>query len=269
MKNRSIILCALVAALAAAPLWAAPELPVGTLVKTDGGRVTGRLRWKNAAKEYEVTLEKGSTIVPGTDVDTVEIPRPASLDAAIKGVQAGGGQIAKATAALEDIVKSYNHLTWDREAARWLAEGHIRQGNPGKAISVCEAIIRDAPEAAYMGNMAVAYWRALTKDGKSAKLTPLLEKAIASGDKDSAAAALVARGNAIMERGSARVNSEEALRDGYLRVILLYADPDGEAYPEALYMGAKAFDGMSQGARANKLREKLKSECRNSEWARK
>jgi hypothetical protein len=109
----------------------------------------------------------------------------------------------------------------------------------------------------------------LIKDGKDAKLNLLLDKAIASGDEVAAAAALVARGNAAMARGSNRANCEEALRDGYLRVILLYAEAGSEAYAEALYMGAKAFDGMGQGNRANKLREELKANCPNSTWARK
>ena len=199
----------------------------------------------------------------------MEVSRPASLDAAIKRVRAGGSGLGSAITTLQEIAKDYSHLTYDREATRWLADAYLQQGNAAKAVSACEAVIRDDAEAAYMGPMAVLYWRALTKDGKASKLNLLIDKAVASGDAEAAAAALVARGNAIMERGNARANCEEALRDGYLRVILLYANPESEAYPEALYMGAKAFDGMSQGARANALRDKLKKECPASAWARK
>ena len=253
MKKLSITLCAALAALTALPAFAADAQPTGTIV-TANGRATGTLRWKNSAKEYSLTNARGMTVTfPADDVVRVEVNRPAALDAAIKRVRAGGSGVASAIPTLEEIAKDYSHLTYDREATRWLADAYLQQGNASKAVSACEAVIRDDAEAAYMGPMAVLYWRALTKDGKASKLSLLLDKAIASGD----------------ERGTARANCEEALRDGYLRVILLYANPESEAYPEALYMGAKAFDGMGQGARANALRDKLKQECASSAWARK
>ncbi len=263
MKTFSITLCALMA-LIALPLTAAPT---GT-VYGNGGQTTGKIRWMNSAKKYVVTTDKNMSIeYEADDVERVDVDRPKELDAAIKKVKAGSA--ASAVAGLEAIAKEYSHLTYDREATQWLAEAYLAQGNAAKAVSACEAIIRTDAEAAYKGAMATAYWKALIKDGKDAKLNLLLDKAIASGDEVAAAAALVARGNAAMARGSNRANCEEALRDGYLRVILLYAEAGSEAYAEALYMGAKAFDGMGQGNRANKLREELKANCPNSSWARK
>lgn len=264
MKTFGITLCTLLAMAIALPVMAAPS---GT-VYGNGGQTTGKLRWMNSAKKYVVTTDKGMSIeYEEDDVERVDVDRPKELDAAIKKVKAGSA--ASAVSDLESIAKEYNHLTYDREATQWLAEAYLAQGNAAKATSACEAIIRNDAEAAYMGPMAVAYWKALTKDGKTSKLSLLLDKAIASGDQAAATAALVARGNAAMERGSNRANCEEALRDGYLRVILLYADPANDSYAEALYMGAKAFDGMGQGNRANKLRDELKSNCPGSDWARK
>lgn len=264
MKTFGITLSALLAMVIALPALAAPT---GT-VYGNGGQTTGKLRWMNSAKKYVVTTDKGMSIeYEADDVENVEVDRPKELDAAIKKVKAGSA--ASAVSSLETIAKEYAHLTYDREATQWLAEAYLAQGNAGKAVDACNAIIRTDAEAAYMGPMATAYWKALTKNGDTAKLGLLLDKAIASGDAIAAAAALVARGNAAMARGTNRVNCEEALRDGYLRVILLYADSSSDAYAEALYMGAKAFDGMGQGNRANTLREKLKSECASSDWARK
>lgn len=264
MKSFNLTLCALLAMVVALPAMAAPT---GTIY-ANGGKASGTLRWMNSAKKYTITNAKGMTTeYKEDDVENVDVDRPKELDAAIKQVKAGSA--ASAVANLEKIAKEYTHLTYDREATEWLAKAYLAQGNAAKAVAACEAIIRNDDEAAYMGPMAVAYWKALTKDGKASKLGLLLDKAIASGDAAAAAAALVARGNAAMERGSNRTNCEEALRDGYLRVILLYADPASEAYAEALYMGAKAFDGMGQGNRANKLREDLKANCSGSEWARK
>lgn len=267
MNKFNLTLCALMAALIAAPVLSAAGKPTGTLYNVNGGQTRGELRWKNSAKEYEVVTSKGSFTFPEDQVERVAVDPPAELAAAVKKVQSNTS-LASAISVLEDIAKDYRHLTYDREATRWLAEAYNKQGNPAKAISACETVIRDDAEAAYMGDMAVAYWDALIKDGKASKLNLLLEKAIASGDTSAAAYALVKRGDAAMARGSARVNCEEALRDGYLRVILLYADNTSNAYAEALYKGAKAFDGMGQGARADKLREQLKAECPSSSWAR-
>lgn len=264
MKTFNLTLCALLALVFTLPAMAAPT---GT-VYGNGGSTTGKLRWMNSAKKYVVTTDKNMQIEYEIDnVDRVDVDRPKELDAAIKKVKSGAA--ASAVSSLEALAKEYAHLTYDREATQWLAEAYVAQGNASKAVTACEAIIRNDAEAAYMGPMATAYWKALTKDGKASKLSLLLDKAIASGDETAAAAALVARGNAAMERGSNRANCEEALRDGYLRVILLYADSSSDAYAEALYMGAKAFDGMGQGNRANKLRDELKANCAGSEWARK
>lgn len=266
MKQLNIALCALLTACVALPALA-KDTPTGTIT-TANGSTRGSIRWKNAAKEYVLTNDKKMTVTYKADeVESVNIDRPASLDGAIKKVQTNSG-LAAAIATLEEIAKDYSHLTYDQEATGWLAKGYLLQGNAAKAIAACEAVIRDNPEAAYKGATAVSYWEALIKDGKSAKLNILLDKAIASGDKDAAATALVKRGDAAMARGSARANCEEALRDGYLRVILLYADPSSDAYAEALYKGAKAFEGMSQSSQANRLREQLKQECPTSSWAR-
>ncbi len=242
--------------------------PTGTIILSNGGQAKGQITFRNVAKEYVVTTDKGKRTIPQDDVEDVRIDRPAELAPAIKKVQAGGAGASSAIPTLEKIAKEYSNLTYDREATRWLAEAYLAQGNASKAISVCEEITRRNEEAAYMGELAVAYWRALMKGGKEARLKTLLNQAIASGDQTAAAAALVQRGNAAMERGSAAANCREALIDGYLRVILLYSE-EKEPYAEALYMGAKAFDGMQQGARADKLRQQLKAECPTSAWARK
>lgn len=257
---------ALCAVLVTASLQAAD--PVGTLHNVNGGQTRGKIQWRNAAKEYVVTTNRGTFTFTEDQVESVDVDRPAALDAAIKRVQSGSG-LSSAIKSLEELAKDYRHLTYDKEATQWLATAYLKEGKAADAVKACETIIRDYPTAAYTGAMAVQYWEALIKDGKGSQLNRHLEKAIASGDKVSAASALVARGDAIMARGSSRANCEEALRDGYLRVILLYADPATDAYPAALYKGAQAFDGMGQGARAGKLRETLKSACPNSEWARK
>lgn len=268
MKKVTVSLVALLAACVALAAPAKNDGPTG-IIQTANGSTRGALRWKNGAKEYVVTNEKNMTVTfKADDVESVVVDRPAALDGAIKKVQTNSG-VGAALPVLEKIAKDYAHLTYDKEATAWLARAYLLQGNAAKAVSACETVIRDDAEAAYKGDVAVTYWDALIKAGNSTKLKGLLDKAIASGDSTAAAFALVKRGDDIMARGSARANCEEALRDGYLRVILLYADPRSEAYAEALYKGAKAFEGMGQSSRAARLREQLKSECGASDWARK
>ena len=194
MKSFNLTLCALLAMVVALPAMAAPT---GTIY-ANGGKASGTLRWMNSAKKYTITNAKGMTTeYKEDDVENVDVDRPKELDAAIKQVKAGSA--ASAVANLEKIAKEYAHLTYDREATEWLAKAYLAQGNAAKAVAACEAIIRNDDEAAYMGPMAVAYWKALTKDGKASKLGLLLDKAIASGDAAAAAAALAAAASLVMD----------------------------------------------------------------------
>ena len=273
LRNTFGALCVI---LLAATAGAASTKPTGTILQVGGDKpITGEIQWSNRDKGYRVTIAmpggKGTstTTISAENVSELKMDKPAGYDALVKQVEAGKG--AQATAGLEKIADAYEHLQYDVMATRWLAVAYLAQGKARDAVSACEKVIRNNPDAAYSGEMAPAYWEALRKTN-SDKLQGLLDKAIASGDK-SAAAALVARGDAALgaddAAASTAANCQIALRDGYLRVILLYADPSSEAYPEALYKGAQAFKKMGQASRANRLLDTLKAECPNSPWARK
>ncbi len=240
--------------------------PTGTITTVGEQKFVGTFKWFQSSKKYTIKTKKLSTEVKLAEVETIDIRKPAELDAAIAKVKAGSA--AGAIATLEEIADVYARLTWDQIATRWLVEAYSKTGDTAKATKACEKIIRMDDKAAYQGEFAVAYWRLLISTNKATKLDELLNKAVASGDPYSAAFALVMRGNAAMAKGSAVANCTEALMDGYLRVILLYAGVT-EAMPEALYMGAKAFDGRQNASRADKLRKQLKAEYPNSEWAKK
>ncbi len=258
MNMLKVTLCTVAAVLMTLPALAEPT---GTIYASGGSR-SGKLSWANAKKEYTVTDAKGARVTYAeSSVDRVVVDRPKELDAQIKKVREGSN-LSAAIKALEDLAKEYRHLTFDVEATQWLATAYVKQGNADKAMKACEAIIRDEPTAAYEGPMAVAYWDALILDGnKSAKLEDLLGKAIASGDITAAAWALVKRGDAILAKGTGRSNYEDALRDGYLRVVLLYADANSDYYPEALHKAANAFEKMGSASVAARLREQLKRDC--------
>lgn len=269
LRNTFGALCAI---LLAATAGAADIKPSGTVYLANGGSSKGTIVWRNGSKSYVVTTGRSTSTFKEEEVERVDVTPPKDLERLAKSV-AAGSNLAAAVKSLEEIADAYDHLTYDVIATRWLAQAYLKQGNAAKAVSACDKVIRSNPDAAYAGEMAPAYWEALRKTNQAGKLQGLLDKAIASGDRVSAASALVARGDAALgaddAAASTAANCQVALRDGYLRVILLYADPSTEAYPEALYKGAQAFKKMGQSSRATKLLDTLKAECPNSPWARK
>lgn len=248
-------------------LASAQEKPTGTIETSTGGKVEGTIRWLNASKKYVVSSKNRDTELAEADVVDITVKKPKALDPAIANIKRGA-KLPDSIKTLQTIADDYAHLTWDVEASRWLADAYMRQGRAAEAVKACETLVRSNEELGYKGEIAVMYWRALLKDGKSARMAPLLEKAAASGDSYSAAFALLLRGDAAMAKGSAAANCREALMDGYLRVILLYGGV-ADAMPEALSKAAKAFDGMSQATRASALRKRLKDEYPTSEWVNK
>jgi hypothetical protein len=120
------------------------------------------------------------------------------------------------------------------------------------------------PEAAYRGELAVIYWQALLKANRSAKLGDLLKDAIAKGGREASASALVMRGDMLMERKQPR----DALKDGYLRVVILYENVR-TVQPEALYKAAKAFEALQQNPNAEKMRTLLRTKYPGSAYAKK
>lgn len=252
MKNLTLTLCALVATLSVAPLFGAIARPSGT-VTTSTGSHKGELRWRASDKEYSITSTKGEVRVKEEDVVKLDVTPPATYADAVKKVRGGRG--SSAVAALQEIATTYRHLTYDQEATGWLVEAYLQQNKADDAVRACQTVIRDDPEAAYKGPMAAAYFKALIAANRSSDLNRLIDRAVASGDSDAAAAALVARGDAAVAKGDAATNYEAALSDGYLRVVLLYAGTP--SYKDALQKAATAFRKLNQTAYAQQLEELL------------
>lgn len=239
----------------------------GAILTKDKQQVKGTIRWLPAKKLYVVTQARqgGQSFdleLAPDKVAKVVVAEPAKLKPAIAAVKAG--KAAAAVPVLEEIVKTYAMLQWDEPAARYLAEARLLSGDMEGAIKTCEALIKAKPELAYLGELAPTYWQALLKTNKTAKLGELITKAIAEGDRGASAAALVMRGDILMEKKEAL----NALKDGYLRVIILYENVK-DIQPEALYKAAKAFDALNQSANAEKMRGKLRTKYATSDYARK
>lgn len=246
---------------------AAEAQVMGTIVTTEGRRMTGQLRWKAVARKYSIiSAGAGQATVEfelaPSQVARLEVPQPPQLAPALQAVRAGKG--ASVIAVLDKIMRDYAMLQWDEPAAQGLAEAHMQNNDAAAAIKACEVVIAANPEAAYRGQMAIIYWQALQKGGRSAKLNALLDEAIRKGGREASARALLLRGDMLMEKQQPR----EALKDGFLRVVVLYENVRA-AQPEALYKAAKAFEALQQNPNAEKMRTLLRTKYGASEWAKK
>lgn len=242
-------------------LFAQGQIPAKLTLK-DGRTVQGKVRWMPASKKYVLATKNTEIQLPLSQVKSVEVPMPSKLRPAIKAVQAGRG--AAAIPVLKGIVKNYAMLRWDEPAAQYLAEAQLAAGDAAAAVKTCEGLINVREELAYVGDVAPIYWQALLKTGKTAKLGDLISKAIAQGSPSVSARALLMRGDMLMEKREPL----NALKDGYLRVIILYGNVK-EVQPEALFKGAKAFETLGQSANAERLRTQLRTKFPRSSYAKK
>lgn len=256
---------ALLALLASAP-FARAQIE-GKILTTDNQQVAGKIRWYPAKRVYEITQTRQggqsyTSELPPDKVKRIVTAEPAKLRPAIAAVRSGNASAA--IPVLQEIVKTYAMLEWDEKAARYLAEAQLASGDAAGAAATCEGLIKAKPSVAYLGEVAPIYWQALLKTGKTAKLGDYITKAIAAGDPAASAAALIMRGDMLMEKKE----TLGALKDGYLRVVILYENVK-EIQPEALYKAAKAFDALNQNANAERMRTKLRTKYAQSEYARK
>lgn len=237
---------------------AANAFAISGSISTELETVSGEIKWQPRAKAYLIEKGRISREIKIDDVTGIDIPKPANFDKAVQMVDAGQG--ASAVGILAKIVTDYRMLQWDKPAARYLALAHLAAGNAQKAYEVCQPVISEDKSAAYTGDMAAAYWQAMMKLGKFDQLEGLLKKAASSGDRSASAAALVMRGDIIMNSASDD-NSKvrQAMTDGYLRVWLMYQEPEcRRERVEAGMKAAAAFDRLGQTARAERLRAQVK-----------
>lgn len=232
-------------------------------ISTETDSKSGEIKWQPRTKSYALAYKRGKTEVsaeyPLADVVKLDIPKPDGFDRAVEMVEKG--QPAAAIPVLSKIVSDYRMLVWDKMAGRYLAMAYIAANQPQKALDACKAIIAEDKDAAWSGDLASAYWQSLLKLGKTDELGKLLDKAATGGSRAAAAAALVMRGDIIVAGGNDAPDSlKAALRDGYLRVALMYNDAEcARERTEAMLKAAQCFDKLGQVARAERLRSQAKS----------
>ena len=244
----------------------------GEIVNTDNKSFKGLIHYKALNKVYIVKTSAGSggavleLEVPLAAVKTLAVAEPPELRPAVQLVR--DGKLAPAIAALDKVAQEYLMLQWDVPATRWLAEAYLRDGKPEPAMRASERVTDKRPEAAISGELAPWYWQALLASGRNNKLEDLVIAAAKSGVPDGQARASVMRGEMLHKQAK----SKDALRDGYLRTVVLFKgwrDPMvREARAEALYKAAECFDDLGMISAATKMRTLCMNEHADSDWAR-
>ena len=249
--TKKLVVCLVAAA-------AAEAFAIQGSVSTETETFAGDVKWHARDKKYVIEKGKITKEFKLSEVTALDIPKPQGFDKAVQMVEGGQGSAAVAT--LAKIVSDYRMMQWDKPAGRYLALAHLAAGNAQKAYDACTPIIAEDKSAAYSGDLAAAYWQALLKLGKVEQLEKLLKDAATKGNRQSSAAALVMRGDMVV--AASNDSPEElrrALRDGYMRVVLMYQDADcARERGEALLKAAQCFDKLGQSARAESLRAQMK-----------
>ena len=227
--------------MATAALAAAEAFAIQGAVSTETETFAGDVKWHARDKKYVVEKGKVTKEFKLADVTSLDIPKPQGYDKAVQLVE--GGQGSGAVAILSKIVGDYRMLYWDKPAGRYLALAHLAAGNAQKAYDVCSPIVAEDKAPAYSGD-----------------LEKLLNDAATKGDRQSSAAALVMRGDIIASASNdAPEELKRALRDGYMRVVLMYMDEScSRERGEAMLKAAQCFDKLGQSARAENLRAQAK-----------
>ena len=231
----------------------------GVIVKTNNERMKGDIRWQQSKKEYLITTGDITLTLKPSQVKEVLVKKPASFDKAVKDVAAK--RYDAALPVLEKIMTGYKMMGWDIKATRYAAEAQLGMKNPAKAIILCETLIRNNPQAAYQGEMAEIYWRALVEGDRKATLRKILAKAIKDGPRELVPLVQIRRADVDMKAG----NYKEALVDGYLRTAVFFAENKKYA-PEALYKAMECFQQLNEPTNAEKMRKKLLTEFPDSEY---
>lgn len=233
------------------------------VITAKGSQRKGDIRYRARDKMYLVTIQRrGGTPIEielaAADVTNLDIPKPKDFDRAVEMVSKGQG--VAAISILKKIVDDYKKLNWDLPAGRYLVEAYLQSNNPKEGYDVAQQIIRDDRKAAYLGDLAPAFWKTLLKLGKVDQLEDLLSKAAQSGDRRSSGAALVLRGDIILaEGGDDKETLRRALTDGYLRTALMYGDEDcKDIRAEAMNKAAQCLDKLGWAERAENMRSQAR-----------
>lgn len=233
------------------------------LIRKDGGSSAGKIRYLASSRTYEIRRGNTSQQVSATEVAKIILKtQPAGLSAAIANVKRGN--YAAAVPVLKKVMSDYEMFGPDVAAGQYLAKAYLGMGKAADADRLCRQVLASNSKAMNDPEFTAVYWEALLKEKKYATLNRSLDEAIQTGDRSISAVALIKRGDILVAKGDAKA----ALRDGFLRVVLMYRDIKS-VQPEALYKAIKAHQSLGENTYAEKWRKLLLSGYPTSPYAKK
>lgn len=179
---------------------------------------------------------QGPMEFPRSQIVQAVAVRPAELDHAIRAVHAR--QFDAAIPVLEKIVQDMRWLTWDEVAVLPLTRALMDKGEPARAVSAFEGVLRYRPDLDKNLDARWLYLRALAAAGKAGDLEPRLNALIQTGPRPEAARAQILRGDLRFAAGQ----FEAALLD-YLRAVRFY-EAERALMPEATLKVARSLDKL-------------------------
>ncbi|MFO7871634.1 MAG: hypothetical protein R6V03_09415 [Kiritimatiellia bacterium] len=232
-------------------------------IKTDDGQIhSGRIRYLSHSKKYEVIDRNARMNYPERSVVAVRVKEPDEIKQASRLIQQE--RYTSAIPKLEQVVREYKKLQWDVVATEWLAKIYDKTGRPEKVASAVQALKRAGSEERITGELLDIYIDALIKLKRTADVQKMLDIQIRKGTREAAAVAQIKRGDLEISQGNPKI----ALRDGYLRTIVLFSAVK-EAQPEALFKAAKAFEALGRSTDAEKMRQILLAQYPTSSYGQK
>ena len=240
------------------------EAAGGKIQLSDGQVIAAKeIRFKKTSQEYIITMPNGTEMpMHKNRVKTVEIDKPAQYDQAAAAVTSGA--VDQAIPMLEQIVADCFMLSpWDARSLDLLGLAYKKKGANAKAAAAYKKFYTAcANPASITLDMQRRAWDAFIVVNDKSTLSQSVDAAIATGSRDNAAAAHIARA----DMAKAENNKQDALLD-YLRVVILYEQVKA-IQPEALYKTAQCLEEL-RDPRAEDWRKKLMSEYPQDPWASK
>ncbi len=207
------------------------------LYKTDGTKLVGD---KITVTASGYVLKKGPASIPVSFRETamVGVKEPPQLGVAIKQVKAG--EYTTAIPTLKKIMTFYKKLNHDVTAGAWLVTAYVGAGKNSDAIKTYDTLKRSIKDKKDIPiQLRRSYWEALDKTSANSKLQTDLSSSVRTGNREVAAEAQVRRSDSLMKQGK----TEQALKTGYLRTVLLFPDVK-DIQPRALLGAVTAYEKL-------------------------
>jgi hypothetical protein len=224
--------------------------------KGDKWVVVDRIEFRSGS--YRIT-KKGNTFPLSRDKVYMAVgPKPVHFDKWATALR-GGSPNSEAIRGMESVVVSCAMLGWDKKALGYLLPAYDTQKAYTKIDKACKKYERLAG-VSLPGELQGYHWKALIALGKPVQ--DKLNAGKASGSRALVAAAYLAQGDLHRKRR----RPDEAMYEGYLRVILCCSDVKA-LQPEALFRAWETLKAKGDG-RHEKFRAKLLADHPQSQYAR-